>query len=216
MKLDIRTLSASLVAGFVSWYLCAGIYNKNADSMWTPLLVALMTLIYGNCPELFQIDGNATYYYNSVDRDGEKMVTGISELSYHMDEDTYRRAYQQCDWIVQEVVSGAAGLSAREAELHAYRYVTGHCVYDLSTPYCGTPYGALVEGRAKCDGTGKTMQWILEQMGIVCLSISGAPLTAGTGTSGMWRKLTAYSMIWMPPLTWKTRGQAAVWPVQCG
>ena len=131
MKLDIRTLSASLVAGFVSWYLCAGIYNKNADSMWTPLLmallflvlaaitclvvrlttgrrtrfmqfkgigqimtmlavglVALMTRIYGNCPELFQIDGNATYYYNSVDRDGEKMVTGISELSYHMDEDT--------------------------------------------------------------------------------------------------------------------------------
>ena len=224
MKLDIRTLSASLVAGFVSWYLCAGIYNKNADSMWTPLLmallflvlaaitclvvhlttgrrtrfmqfkgigqimtmlavglVALMTLIYGNCPELFQIDGNATYYYNSVDRDGEKMVTGISELSYHMDEDTYRRAYQQCDRIVQEVVSGAAGLSAREAELHAYRYVTGHCVYDLSTPYCGTPYGALVEGRAKCDGTGKTMQWILEQMGIVCLSISGAPLDGGNG-----------------------------------
>lgn len=224
MKLDIRTLSASLVAGFVSWNLCAGIYNKNADSMWTPLLVALfflvlaaitclvvhlttgrrtrfmqfkgigqimtmlavglvalMTLIYGNCPELFQIDGNATYYYNSVDRDGEKMVTGISELSYHMDEDTYRRAYQQCDRIVQEVVSGAAGLSAREAELHAYRYVTGHCVYDLSTPYCGTPYGALVEGRAKCDGTGKTMQWILEQMGIVCLSISGAPLDGGNG-----------------------------------
>ena len=224
MKLDIRTLSASLVAGFVSWYLCAGIYNKNADSMWTPLLmallflvlaaitclvvhlttgrrtrfmqfkgigqimtmlavglVALMTLIYGNCPELFQIDGNATYYYNSVDRDGEKMVTGISELSYHMDEDTYRRAYQQCDRIVQEVVSGAAGLSAREAELHAYRYVTGHCVYDLSTPYCGTPYGALVEGRAKCDGTGKTMQWILEQMGIVCLSISGAPFDGGNG-----------------------------------
>lgn len=224
MKLDIRTLSASLVAGFVSWYLCAGIYNKNADSMWTPLLmallflvlaaitclvvrlttgrrtrfmqfkgigqimtmlavglVALMVLIYGNCPELFQIDGNATYYYNSVDRDGEKMVTGISELSYHMDEDTYRRAYQQCDRIVQEVVSGAAGLSTREAELHAYRYVTGHCVYDLSTPYCGTLYGALVEGRTKCDGTGKTMQWILEQMGIVCLSISGAPLDGGNG-----------------------------------
>ena len=109
------------------------------------------------------------------------MVTGISELSYNMDEDTYRRAYQQCDRIVQEVVSGAAGLSAREAELHAYRYVTGHCVYDLSTPYCGTPYGALVEGRAKCDGTGKTMQWILEQMGIVCLSISGAPLDGGNG-----------------------------------
>ena len=45
MKLDIRTLSASLVAGFVSWYLCAGIYNKNADSMWTPLLVALFFLV---------------------------------------------------------------------------------------------------------------------------------------------------------------------------
>ena len=45
MKLDIRTLSASLVAGFVSWYLCAGIYNKNADFMWTPLLVALFFLV---------------------------------------------------------------------------------------------------------------------------------------------------------------------------
>ena len=45
MKHDIRTLSASLVAGFVSWYLCAGIYNKNADSMWTPLLMALLFLV---------------------------------------------------------------------------------------------------------------------------------------------------------------------------
>lgn len=45
MKLDIRTLSASLVAGFVSWYLCAGIYNKNADSMWAPLLMALLFLV---------------------------------------------------------------------------------------------------------------------------------------------------------------------------
>lgn len=45
MKLDIRTLSASLVAGFVSWYLCAGIYNKNEDSMWTPLLMALLFLV---------------------------------------------------------------------------------------------------------------------------------------------------------------------------
>lgn len=249
MKLDIRTLSASLVAGFVSWYLCAGIYNKNADSMWTPLLVALfflvlaaitclvvrlttgrrtrfmqfkgigqimtmlavglvalMTLIYGNCPELFQIDGNATYYYNSVDRDGEKMVTGISELSYHMDEDTYRRAYQQCDRIVQEVVSGAAGLSAREAELHAYRYVTGHCVYDLSTPYCGTPYGALVEGRAKCDGTGKPCNGSWSRWESFACRFPARPWTAGTGTSGMWRKLTAYFMIWMPPLTWETRG----------
>ena len=45
MKLDIRTLSASLVAGSVSWYLCAGIYNKNADSMWTPLLMELLFLV---------------------------------------------------------------------------------------------------------------------------------------------------------------------------
>ena len=56
MKLDIRTLSASLVAGFVSWYLCAGIYNKNADSMWTPLLVALFYLPVYQCTELGYFD----------------------------------------------------------------------------------------------------------------------------------------------------------------
>ena len=180
----VQQLDDRMLEDFLAIYQAVANFRTEVEfpsSISMDEMEALMTLIYGNCPELFQIDGNATYYYNSVDRDGEKMVTGISELSYHMDEDTYRRAYQQCDRIVQEVVSGAAGLSAREAELHAYRYVTGHCVYDLSTPYCGTPYGALVEGRAKCDGTGKTMQWILEQMGIVCLSISGAPLDGGNG-----------------------------------
>jgi len=180
----VQQLDDRMLEDFLAIYQAVANFRTEVEfpsSISMDEMEALMTLIYGNCPELFQIDGNATYYYNSVDRDGEKMVTGISELSYHMDEDTYRRAYQQCDRIVQEVVSGAAGLSAREAELHAYRYVTGHCVYDLSTPYCGTPYGALVEGRTKCDGTGKTMQWILEQMGIVCLSISGAPLDGGNG-----------------------------------
>ena len=241
MKLDIRTLSASLVAGFVSWYLCAGIYNKNADSMWTPLLVALfflvlaaitclvvrlttgrrtrfmqfkgigqimtmlavglvalMTLIYGNCPELFQIDGNATYYYNSVDRDGEKMVTGISELSYHMDEDTYRRAYQQCDRIVQEVVSGAAGLSEREAELHAYRYVTGRIAGRRTARWWKAGL-SVTEPEKPCNGSWSRWE------SFAC-RFPARPWTAGTGTSGMWRKLTAYSMIWMPPLTWETRG----------
>ena len=180
----VQQLDDRMLENFLAIYQAVANFQTEVEfpsSISVDEMEALMTLIYGNCPELFQIDGNATYYYNSVDRNGEKMVTGISELSYHMDEDTYRRAYQQCGRIVQEVVSGAAGLSAREAELHAYRYVTGHCVYDLSTPYCGTPYGALVEGRAKCDGTGKTMQWILEQMGIVCLSISGAPLDGGNG-----------------------------------
>lgn len=180
----VQQLDDRMLENFLAIYQAVANFQTEVEfpsSISVDEMVALMTLIYGNCPELFQIDGNATYYYNSVDRDGEKMVTGISELSYHMDEDTYRRAYQQCGRIVQDVVSGAAGLSEREAELHAYRYVTGHCVYDLSTPYCGTPYGTLVEGRAKCDGTGKTMQWILEQMGIVCLSISGAPLDGGNG-----------------------------------
>lgn len=57
MKLDIRTLSASLVAGFVSWYLCAGIYNKNADFMWTPLLVAL----FFSCAGGDNLPGGAPY-----------------------------------------------------------------------------------------------------------------------------------------------------------
>lgn len=50
-----------------------------------------------------------------------------------------------------------------------------------SVLYCATPYGALVEGRAKCDGTAKTAQWILERLGMVVMSVSGDPMDGEIG-----------------------------------
>lgn len=108
----VQQLDDRMLEDFLAIYQAVANFRTEVEfpsSISMDEMEALMTLIMGTARSCSRLDGNATYYYNSVDRDGEKMVTGISELSYHMDEDTYRRAYQQCDRIVQEVVSRGGG-----------------------------------------------------------------------------------------------------------
>lgn len=144
-------------------------------------LDALLTLLRENCPELFQLDVKEGIWRTTTGQGDNRVVTEVTSIPYLMDADTYRQAYRECSQIVSEVVNGAQGLSPYEAELYVYQFITSHCVYDLSTQYCATPYGALVEGRAKCDGTAKTAQWILERLGMVVMSVSGDPMDGEIG-----------------------------------
>lgn len=55
-------------------------------------------------------------------------------------------------------------------------------VYDLSASYAHEPVGALLEGRAVCEGYAEAMKLLCEREGIVCLTVTGV---AGGG-GHMW------------------------------
>ena len=47
------------------------------------------------------------------------------------------------------------------------------CTYDLSTKYCATMYGALVEGKAHCQGYSYAYLYLCKKAGIDCTNVVG-------------------------------------------
>ena len=127
----------------------------------------LMTLLLNECPELLQLDSKWTNKQNIL-----HSVSAV-EPSYILDEQEYR---SQLLSIVSKIASWQttlAGKTAFEAELAILDDIVANCRYDSTTKYCQSVYGALVEGKAKCDGRAKAMVWGLRSLGITSSVITG-------------------------------------------
>ncbi len=83
-------------------------------------------------------------------------------------------------------------------ELALHDALLERCVYDEEVAERGgtdemdanafTAYGALVEGRAVCEGYSRGMQLLLHEAGIDCTLVSGSSIE--TGVSHMWNMVT--------------------------
>lgn len=61
-----------------------------------------------------------------------------------------------------------------EVELQIHDWLVKNCRYDTSAPNCYDAYGAIVDGRAVCQGYAYAMQYLLYRAGIQCLFVSGS------------------------------------------
>ena len=67
-----------------------------------------------------------------------------------------------------------SGMTTYEMELVVHDWMCENVEYLTTDPgdsNCRTIYGALIEGEANCNGTGKTFQYILRLLGIECVMI---------------------------------------------
>lgn len=129
----------------------------------------LMLLLSYECPELMQFS-SATEMSYLVDEGGRVLSV---QLQLCMGAEEWSSKYQQCASVVNALARSVQGMSEEEKELAAYNYLTENCFYDFNAVWSASAYGALVDGRAKCDGISLAMKWILEEMGISCMVISG-------------------------------------------
>ena len=60
-----------------------------------------------------------------------------------------------------------------ERELYIHDYLVNNIVYNKTTVRCGDIYGALIEGKAKCEGYSRAFQYLLHKVGIETYIISG-------------------------------------------
>ena len=68
----------------------------------------------------------------------------------------------------------AAELTRQEAaELYLYDRLTDWITYSTTAPGCENAYGALVGRAAKCDGISIAMKWVMEEIGIPAMVITG-------------------------------------------
>ena len=132
-------------------------------------LLNLMLLLSYECPELLQFSA-ATETNYMVDEQGRVLSV---QLEMCMSQEEYKRQYELCSAVASELARQTQGLSESEKELFAYDYLASSCFYDFDAPWSASAYGALVEGRAKCDGISLAMKWLCEEMGLKCMVIAG-------------------------------------------
>lgn len=84
-----------------------------------------------------------------------------------------------------------------EREVYVHDYLVKHVQYDKTTDNCGSIYGALVEGRAKCEGYARAFQYIMNRLGMETVLITGR---AG-GEPHMWNMVKLYTHYYFVDVT---------------
>lgn len=160
LQKDVLALYKGILAFKTTIDLPYGTSEDNAE--------LLINVIQYDCPELFQVDH--TGQYTIITTNG--MVTSIM-LNYTMSKSEYEENLKKCQSIIHTLVSSTKNLSATTKEKHVYDYLTDRVSYNTIRPQCGNAYGALVNKAAKCDGISLAMKWIMEEMDIATIVLTG-------------------------------------------
>lgn len=132
-------------------------------------LKKLMWLLSYDCPELYQINGEYSYFVQ--ENDPERALS--MQPTYILTSAEYAAAQAEMRSVVDALARQAAGLSEYETQLLFYNALIEGCTYREDGEYDGTAYGALVLGYARCEGYSKALGLLLREAGIECLTLTG-------------------------------------------
>lgn len=131
-------------------------------------------VLIAEAPELCAVDPDWTIYFYQSKPDEATAI----RLTYVLPVETQQSLIDQADAIARTY---ATGLGTFSAELMMHNYICQNVTYDLNAPHPYSAYGALLEGRAVCDGYAKAFMLLARRTGIPCSYLSGTALnTAGT------------------------------------
>ena len=85
-----------------------------------------------------------------------------------------------------------------EREMLLHDRLAKSITYDLNEKYAHTAYGALVNGRAVCDGYTQALQYLLQRVGIQSFMVTGA----GNGNGHAWNIVRIDGKYYNVDLTW--------------
>ena len=129
-------------------------------------------------PDVFWVDETEPYYYS--DENGALTVC----LNFKLTGEELASAKAELEATLQEAVSKAPqGATPYELELYAHNYLIGVCDYDEEAVELHksdevrsneqNAYGALVEGKAVCEGYTRAFQLLCDRLSVPCWVIQG-------------------------------------------
>ncbi|MBR3644528.1 MAG: hypothetical protein IKN57_13610, partial [Parasporobacterium sp.] len=129
----------------------------------------IMALMSNDCPELMMLGNhwNQTSNYQGG-------IISVSP-SYILTQKEWEDQYAAVSGVIENFHNQlSADVPDFDAELAIYDHIIANCVYTTETSNAQTPYGALVEGLAKCDGRAKAFVWALRSFNIPSSVITGS------------------------------------------
>lgn len=78
-----------------------------------------------------------------------------------------------------------------------HRYLCELIEYDETAAYAHEPYGALIEGRAVCEGYARSLKWLCDREEIPCVLVIGDAIdTNGNAGGHMWNYVQMENGAW--------------------
>lgn len=138
---------------------------------------AAMNVLINDCPELCALDSDysITYYQRAPE-----VACGV-ELRYKRSIDTQTELLARA-----RMLAAQAQGDAWDRALFLHDAVVGMTSYDLSAPAQTTAYGALVDGRAGCEGYAKALILLYRLAGIPSSLVWGLAMEEDTLTRHGW------------------------------
>lgn len=90
------------------------------------------------------------------------------------------------------------GMSEWEKIKFLHDYIVLNCKYDLEATNSSSAYGALIDGRATCEGYSKAMAYLCNKAGIECMLVTGY----GGGEEHMWNMVKYNGNWYHMDVTW--------------
>ena len=143
-------------------------------------------------PEIFWLSDAYSYY---PPQDG--VVRLLPE--YTMPQAQAEAAAAELEAAAEELLAGIhEGMSEVERQMRIHDRLCDHITYALDAENQHDIYGALVRGRAVCDGYTEAYQYLLGKVGIQAYSVSGL----GNGGNHAWNLLRLDGTYYYADVTW--------------
>lgn len=132
----------------------------------------IVDALLDDCPELCALrhQYSLAYYQDTPDR------AFAVELQYVMPLENQQRLVD----MARQIADGAYG-DEFQREVYLHNWLCEHTVYDLEAEHAHDAWGALMEGRAVCDGYAEAMALLLRLSGIQCGVVKGESVIDGSG-----------------------------------
>lgn len=117
--------------------------------------------------------------------------------SYSVDLETRTAMISAVDSVADDVISQARGLDAFETVKFFHDYIILNCSYDDSLDNYSNAYGALVEGKAVCEGYARAFKYLCDKVGIPCELVIGS-----TDVDHMWNVVEIDGKWYHVDVTW--------------
>ena len=126
------------------------------------------------------------------------------EPQYTMQKNEYESKLAEIRALTPEIVKNLpSGSGEFEVELYLHDYIIDKCVYTDTNSFVETTlYGALVEGKASCEGYSRAMKYLSDFCNIDCYVLFGTAETENEKNNHMWNIITIDGDKYHIDVTW--------------
>ncbi len=128
----------------------------------------------------------------------------IFKISYNFKQESAEKMMKKMDKVAEKVISKFdEDTSTYEKILYIHDYIVDNTVYDESLNSAHSAYGAMVQGKAVCEGYARAFGYICSKAGIKTVNVVGKGTSPdGKTENHMWNKVY-YNKKWYDiDLTW--------------